>query len=266
MNKGKVSIAPSSWANGFEALGTLDTNFDGQVSGEELKTLSLWFDYNRDAISDEGEVKSLAELGVSVLYYKNPKVDPLSKDIGLEIGFERVVNGKSIKGKSVDWYGDSAKSPQELISNKLIVASSIDTAVSNSAEVKVSNAGKASSSQDPIISGVWEWKSAVNSGGNLDVFGGVLVLNGDGVNLKGYSFAERSIEKKNQSNIASEVGVFKILGQKVSKGNYVFNSAASPNNIETKISVARNGQELEGETTIFNKAGNLSYKWVAKRR
>ena len=58
------------WGNGYEALALLDSNRDGKLSGKELKDLALWFDQNRDGVSQPGEVKSLSALGVTALYYK----------------------------------------------------------------------------------------------------------------------------------------------------------------------------------------------------
>ena len=57
------------WGNGYEALALLDSNQDGKLGGEELNDLALWFDKNRDGVSQHGEVKSLSALGVTALYY-----------------------------------------------------------------------------------------------------------------------------------------------------------------------------------------------------
>src|SRR5690606_41632977 len=52
------------------ALGTLDADGDGQISGEELKPLALWFDENRDGVSQAGEVRPVVEAGVTALFYQ----------------------------------------------------------------------------------------------------------------------------------------------------------------------------------------------------
>jgi len=102
-----------TWSNGYEALGLLDTNHDGKVAGAELESLALWFDKNRDARSGAGEVKSLASVGITALYYQNPSGQSGSKDIGLEVGYERVVDGRIVHGRSVDWYGETFASKAE---------------------------------------------------------------------------------------------------------------------------------------------------------
>ena len=83
------------------------------MAGAELESLALWFDKNRDARSDVGEVKSLASVGITALYYQNPSGQPSGKDIGLEVGYERIVDGRVVQGRSVDWYGETFASKAE---------------------------------------------------------------------------------------------------------------------------------------------------------
>ena len=83
------------------------------ISGKELDALALWFDKNRDGISQPGEVKSLSSLGVVALYYKPDRTDPKSGDIRADLGYERLVNGKLIKGASVDWFAQTFSTRQE---------------------------------------------------------------------------------------------------------------------------------------------------------
>lgn len=53
------------YVDGYEQLATLDSNGDSKVSGDELKTLSVWQDKNGNAKVDAGEVTSVKELGIS---------------------------------------------------------------------------------------------------------------------------------------------------------------------------------------------------------
>jgi tetratricopeptide (TPR) repeat protein len=64
------------WENGYHALGSLDNNHDGVLTGDELKGLAIWHDRNGDGISQPGEIKSLADYGivsVSCRYETDPK-------------------------------------------------------------------------------------------------------------------------------------------------------------------------------------------------
>ena len=75
--------------------------------------MALWFDKNRDGISQPGEVESLSSLGVVALYYKPNRTDQKSGDIQADLGFERLVNGKLVKGASVDWFSKTFSTRQE---------------------------------------------------------------------------------------------------------------------------------------------------------
>lgn len=52
------------WGNGYEALRSLDNNGDGTLTGEELRGLAVWRDINRNGVSDNGEVRTLADWGI----------------------------------------------------------------------------------------------------------------------------------------------------------------------------------------------------------
>ena len=80
------------FAHGFEKLSLLDENGDGQIAGEELDTLSVWQDLNVNAQVDEGEISSVADMGISMI--------SLRHDSDLVSSF--VQNGES--KRVVDWH------------------------------------------------------------------------------------------------------------------------------------------------------------------
>jgi hypothetical protein len=106
----------SPWKNGFEPLALLDTDKNGRVDGNELTPIALWFDENRDAIVDTGEMRSLADSGVSALFYSDVTAMDGSKDLQVAKGFERTVNGVTTSGTAIDWFGESFSSYQEALS------------------------------------------------------------------------------------------------------------------------------------------------------
>jgi len=55
------------WDNGYAALAALDDNGDGRLAGSELEGLALWHDANGNGVSDPGEVKPLADHGITGL-------------------------------------------------------------------------------------------------------------------------------------------------------------------------------------------------------
>jgi hypothetical protein len=58
------------WENGYQALGVLDDDGDGVLHGRELDGLALWRDANGNGISEPGEVRTLAEYGITALSYR----------------------------------------------------------------------------------------------------------------------------------------------------------------------------------------------------
>jgi hypothetical protein len=64
------------WDNGYQALGALDDNGDGGLSGSELAGLALWRDTNANGLSDEGEVTPIREHGIVSLDYSYERVSP----------------------------------------------------------------------------------------------------------------------------------------------------------------------------------------------
>jgi hypothetical protein len=52
---------------GYAALAALDDNGDGQLSGDELAGIRVWFDRNSDGVSTASEVVSLDALGITAI-------------------------------------------------------------------------------------------------------------------------------------------------------------------------------------------------------
>ncbi|MCE9610950.1 MAG: hypothetical protein K8R23_12210 [Chthoniobacter sp.] len=75
-NSGKVTSAIQMFGSrsfllfcrdGYQALALLDDNGDGVLSGPELAALALWRDTNADGLSDPGEVRPVADYGITTL-------------------------------------------------------------------------------------------------------------------------------------------------------------------------------------------------------
>lgn len=60
---------------GYEALAALDDNGDGQLAGEELNGIRVWFDVNSDGVSTASEVKSLDALGITAIAVRQTTQD-----------------------------------------------------------------------------------------------------------------------------------------------------------------------------------------------
>ena len=66
------------YQNGYEKLSLLDINNDGKLTGDELDGLNLWID-DGDAKVEEGELKTLNELGIT-------SIDTKMKEVLDEVG------------------------------------------------------------------------------------------------------------------------------------------------------------------------------------
>ena len=55
------------WENGYDALSTLDDNHDGRIAGAELAHLAIWRDANGNGVSEQGEVRPLADYNIRQL-------------------------------------------------------------------------------------------------------------------------------------------------------------------------------------------------------
>jgi hypothetical protein len=53
------------WSDGYAALAALDDDGDGWLAGKELAGLAAWRDSDGDGVSDPGEVRPLARLGIT---------------------------------------------------------------------------------------------------------------------------------------------------------------------------------------------------------
>lgn len=52
------------WKDGYEPLAALDNDHNGWLEGAELQGIAVWFDRNSNGVSEQGEVVSLASLGI----------------------------------------------------------------------------------------------------------------------------------------------------------------------------------------------------------
>lgn len=53
------------WRDGFAALAALDDDGDGALTGAELDGLALWCDANSNGVSEPGEVRGVADAGIT---------------------------------------------------------------------------------------------------------------------------------------------------------------------------------------------------------
>lgn len=88
----------SFWNNGYQALGTLDDDGDGELRGAELWGLALWDDRNGDGISTALEVRPVRAHGIVALRYAHARV---SDDLWISANGVTLENGDS--RPTYDW-------------------------------------------------------------------------------------------------------------------------------------------------------------------
>ena len=68
IRSGRQLFGSATWwvmpKNGYEAMSLLDDDGDGWLTGQELESLSVWFDRNQNGFSDPGEVVPVQSLGI----------------------------------------------------------------------------------------------------------------------------------------------------------------------------------------------------------
>lgn len=269
------------WSNGYEALGLLDGDHDGRVAEAELEPLSLWFDKNRNARSEAGEVKSLKSVGITALYYQHPAGQLGTDDIGLDIGYERLVDGRVVQGRSIDWYAESFSSKTEAMH----ALAAIVSYNSNRARLSMDRDWR----DDPLsfsprtpkdhatnLSGYWRWRlvddlTATNPGA-------FAFDQADDNSVRGFSVVE-TVLQQNQHDLHSGLAMLPAEGKLEidSEGRQALNlTVTDPNNgitAETKAILEDGGFVLRG-TTVQKfassnepnaKSATLTYEWVAQK-
>ena len=256
-----TSNKKTAWADGFEVLKSLDKSGDGILAGEELKNIELWFDKNRNAKSEAGELRSLTSVGITKLYTHTDKKDERTGSITAELGFERVVSGKIITGKAVDWFSVGGVSEQEVL-NSLVEKGSLKT----SALIKDSDATLQTISAG--FNGVWKYDAEVPGLQKVRKIQGVLTLETEGASVKGHSYTPVTNRPRGLAS-GSETT---LVGRSLDSVNT--ESAESVTwkigkNLQSKVNYDPVKDMLHGISTFEDEVGGQrirqTYSWVARR-
>lgn len=254
------------WKDGYEALSTFDKNNDGKVSGRELDSLSLWFDSNKNGVSETGEVRSISNAGIVALFYK-PDRDtgatlertslfgdllPKSRhDLYATKGFQRLVKGKITTGSSVDW-GSRGYS----------VRPSLDT--------------PSSPDMRQNVSGAWEWKldgfPSLEIRG-LEAQGAFTIKDLNARVLTGHSYGESTLSEGGKEGRSVIIRPFEGSKDQADDGSIkvafiVYNTEDESSRTESKAVLSSDGKTLHGESSLItsDKGEILRYTWTANRQ
>jgi hypothetical protein len=284
LDTGAARSVSVRWRNGFEALASLDTNGDGEVSGPELAPLALWFDVNRDGVSQPGEVRAVTREGVTKLFYTVDHSENEGRHLYASRGFERVTKEGRKLGRAVDWFaeGDTNRMllAQKLISQPSVLggeaADSVVRQLKEDLMTRVVSDGDAevyaSTQADPDLRGLWEWQIETTDDSKRNGFEpkGYLGFSteSDG-RISGYSVVELPFMDGHPTK--SMARAYIIEGRRTSKDQFSFD-LQMPTSTSTKLhnTVKRiSPHRLEGRTTVtvLEKGGTatVDYTWTAQQ-
>jgi hypothetical protein len=280
-----ATVSPqTNWSNGYEALALLDSDKDGRVANKELEPVALWFDTNRDAKVDSGEIRTASSEGITALFFREPLQEGESKDLSLDVGFERVVNGVTETGKSIDWYADVFSSEKE--AGEALLAMAATSATNSIVSAKVPEewmenpgafrANKAMSHASDV-GGYWVWWQHEDKDGEQHPGAFAFHQSPDGT-IKGFSVVEAQLGA-NEAGLRSVVRPMPTVGssKRLADGRHqiAFNVLDQFGNSAGKsiAELSADGLRLTGrteQTTEFMKDGkyqsaSVSYSWMASK-
>jgi hypothetical protein len=268
----------SAWKNGFEPLAELDIDQNGKVDGEELLPLGLWFDKNQDGKSQPGEVRSADQAGVTALFYTPDREQATPREIVASVGFERIEDGKVVRGALVDWFAHETQSKVEVALQQQLL--NLNEPLTNDhLEALLRERTQAATSVSRVVgkerfAGAWKWSvhedSPNRERGNLS---GTLVIvtDEDSNNVRGQSIIEVPLEGGDADQPRALLSNSQITGifQADKDGTSLLVSVLDGPRVVavSTIKASADGKTLRGTTTTGSSAehGSLRYEWEATR-
>lgn len=276
-----ASVEPKPWRDGYQALETLDHNRDGEISGAELAPLALWFDENRDGVSQQGEVTPVRDNGVKGLFLGPTVTDSSDRSVRVVRGFTRIAsNGSEVSGATIDWYSEGGATVSEL-SAKLDFARRADA---SNAEHALPNgdisrrlpwaAGEVV--RDSPLNGRWSWSDPRDK--NASERGELILAEKAGGGISGMALSEVNLDSDlpMQNAIAFKTLNGQITKRQGSKIELKFHSidargaqGSDPGLRTTAIFDTASGT-LSGTTTQIVGSGStekeVRYSWVGRKK
>ena len=277
------------WNNGFDALSTLDINSDGEVRGTELEHLSLWFDDNRNAVSEKGEVRRVAAVGVKKLFYQGYASNDAVHAIVLDTGFERERDGKTEQGVLADWFTNTVSSELEYAQKAMIASAfrkndrvqssaiaSLNKVSSHSPEItkeiiKDESEFLAYKKGAAIVSGFWEWNSESKE---IPVSGGrFIILDNEDGTINGLTMIELPLESSFGATSAGLIKPFKGQAKLEADGSvsvtFELKEEGGTTILQSTAKLNKNGTSMDGSSSgkVQSDAAktDISYIWVATK-
>ncbi len=261
------------WANGYDALASLDRNKDGYLTDSnwsglfpdrsELQGLALWFDDNRNAISEPGEVRPLGSIGLVKLKtsFDNREHDG---DLVSVNGFEQVdTSGITTQGNTLDWfsggYADKESALRGFLKESPNTPRDVDLSSTGEPNIAASR-----SSSGPSLDGHWVWEMDDEKGR-----GGRFVLIERGNGLFGATMLEFRANQPSGGSVG-RVDTFLLASAKQDAANgkvaFEFETHPQPDTLSTSRGEFDPETGLIKATSEVSSGGNkITYSWHAMR-
>ena len=250
-----------SWKNGYEPLASLDHDKNGWLEQGELKNIALWFDFNQDGVSDEGEVKSLASVNVEAIGVTASESDSKGGLIFADQGFRRKLGNEVVEGRSVDWFG-------AVVEDRL-GSEALHPPLPAGAQVKV-----ASKEPEKTISGFWNWRAVDLRGFELpeNLPSGSFILYKESGNVAGTAYISNRLAP-NKTGLEETIDTSRIEGStsqtKEGKIRVSFSTqTAYGGTVTSEAELSADGETLSGVTSeeLGPDKDKTTYAWIARRR
>lgn len=253
------------WKNGYEPLASLDANKNDWLEGEELKNIALWFDFNQDGVSDAGEVRSLASVGVEALGVKPSLNDEKNGRVFADMGFRRKTSSGVVVGRSVDWFSDVVEG--DLGETALLPP------VPDSGAEALKRFDLAGAKPKDSVAGVWVWRAVDPTGDELpeNLPSGILSLYTEHDQLKGHTVINARLVP-NQGGLREQVAISRLEGTVSRSQDGVIKLAFKSQtmhkgDVVTEAKLSEDGSRILGFTTeqVGTAKAPAKFLWVAQR-
>jgi hypothetical protein len=249
------------------------------VDGPELEPVGLWFDRNQDGISQKGEVVSATSAGVTALYYTPDAEQRDPQEVMATAGFERITDGRVVKGAAVDWLAREAQSKGELALNQQLL--NLTQPPANDFLEKTLREERPVPAHGALVdshlfAGTWKWKVRDDSAGKTqgNLFGTLVIVTNPGQSeVSGHSIIELplssdSADGKAQRGLLARSGIRGTL-QQTNDGLELSLSVLDGKKViaVSEVRLSQDGKKLLGSTITGKNEqhGSLSYEWEAER-
>ncbi len=255
-------VPATPWQNGYEALATMDTDSDGRIAGTELDKLALWFDANRDGVSQQGEVKRLSEVSVTALFYKADKTD-----VGALVatkGYERLVDGQVKTYSSVDWLETTVADPLEPLLERTAEPRTSSVLPRNT---EVSAGPNTSASNASDLAGVWRWtlKGPAQGEGYFTFDESENGFTGSSISLIGMA----GIPGVNGEALFTNFEKISVTARKQGFDVSLLAKSVNGATLSSSADLSADGSALSGKTVVSgstsSQSGTFEYDWIAER-